>query len=312
MAPAGAPDSGQERFRHSALIHRTPEEYLGGVLSVIEQGLAQGEPVIVAIPPARLELISGHLNGKRKGLELVDITELGRNPAWIIPALQRRLEPHRARHVYLVCEPMWPGRSPDEIEEVILHEALSNSAFADRQLTALCPYDATSLEDRVIQAAMRTHRLIAGNGHQTNSDFDETLLVERLQQPLPPLPAHGQRKTFSASSLGAVRTLVADQASTAGLAPTRSADLVFAVNELATNSIRHGGGSGELELRVTPERVVAEVRDKGRIADPLVGRVTPDEARFEGLGLWLVNQMCDLVQVRSGAAGTTVRVSLDR
>jgi anti-sigma regulatory factor (Ser/Thr protein kinase) len=118
--------------------------------------------------------------------------------------------------------------------------------------------------------------------------------------------------SFTSSDLGALRSLVAEQGAGAGLDPARSADLVFAVNEIATNSVRHGGGQGELELWTDHQRVVAEVRDRGEIRDPLVGRVNPDEARFEGLGLWLVNQMCDLVQVRSGDGGTIVRVHVGR
>jgi len=53
------------------------------------------------------------------------------------------------------------------------------------------------------------------------------------------------------------------------------------------------------------------VHDVGRITDPLAGRVRhgPDDS---GHGLWLVNQVCDLVELRSGDAGTTVRMHMRR
>jgi hypothetical protein len=276
-----ASDPRQDGFRHCALIHHTREQYLRGVLEFAEQGLEGGGPVIVAAPPQQLEAITGGLNGHGDALELLDIHELGRNPAWIIPALQRRIESHRGRRVYVMCEPLWPGRSPEEIEEVILHEALCNRAFATHPLSWLCPFDAATLESDVLEEAKRSHHLLAANGDgQANPDFSEEIFRERLEKPLPPLPLRGHRMSFTASLLGALRTLVAEQAQAADLAPARSADLVFAVNELATNSIRHGGGSGELELWITPRRVIAEVRDRGRIADPLVGRINPHEDRF--------------------------------
>ena len=46
----------------------------------------------------------------------------------------------------------------------------------------------------------------------------------------------------------------------------------------------------------------------GHLADPLTGRLTPPLDAPGGRGLYLVNQLCDLVQVRSSPQGTTVRV----
>lgn len=313
MTRARSGANGDGPFRHLALIHRTWEEYLRGVLDLIEQGLADGGEVIVAVPQERLESIAGRLDGQRHGVELIDMRELGRNPAWIIPALQRRMERHRGRRAYIVCEAAWPERSPDEIDEVILHEALCNTAFAGEEITAMCPFDAEALDPAVIEEAKRTHQLLAADGTgKASPAYTSQAAHERLERPLRSLPSEGTSMIFSSSELGAVRALVAEQASGAGLDPARSADLVFAVNEVATNSIRHGGGKGELQLWAAPERMVAEVRDRGKIRDPLVGRVNPDNAHFDGMGLWLVNQICDLVQLRSSDAGTTVRVHIGR
>jgi anti-sigma regulatory factor (Ser/Thr protein kinase) len=53
---------------------------------------------------------------------------------------------------------------------------------------------------------------------------------------------------------------------------------------------------------------VVEVEDEGLIEEPLVGRIRPDHTQLSGRGLWLANQLCDLVQIRSGMHGTTVRL----
>jgi hypothetical protein len=50
------------------------------------------------------------------------------------------------------------------------------------------------------------------------------------------------------------------------------------------------------------------VLDAGRVDDPLVGRRPPRPDSDSGRGLWMANQLCDLVQLRSGDGGTAVRV----
>ena len=55
--------------------------------------------------------------------------------------------------------------------------------------------------------------------------------------------------------------------------------------------------------------VLVEFTCPGRLTDPLAGRRRPDPLGGGGMGLYLVQQLCDLVQIRTGPAGTTVRVS---
>jgi anti-sigma regulatory factor (Ser/Thr protein kinase) len=88
------------------------------------------------------------------------------------------------------------------------------------------------------------------------------------------------------------------------------ADLVTATSELAANSVMHGGGSGTLRLWRENGTLLAEVEDRGRIEEPLVGRLRPGIAQEGGRGLWLANRLCDLVQIRSGERGTVVRLHI--
>ena len=85
---------------------------------------------------------------------------------------------------------------------------------------------------------------------------------------------------------------------------------MLAVNEAAANSIVHGGGHGVLRTWSENGSLVCEVRDRGRITDPLVGRRRPPLDATTGRGVWLAHQICDLVQLRSGADGTVVRVHM--
>jgi hypothetical protein len=57
-----------------------------------------------------------------------------------------------------------------------------------------------------------------------------------------------------------------------------------------------------------PGAVIVEFGDSGHLTDPLTGRLTPPMDADGGRGVYLVNQLCDLVQLRSSTDGTTVRV----
>jgi anti-sigma regulatory factor (Ser/Thr protein kinase) len=105
-----------------------------------------------------------------------------------------------------------------------------------------------------------------------------------------------------------VREDVVGHACQAGVPAERTADLALALHEVAANSVEHGHGEGRLRIWREDDALVCEIRDVGRISDPLVGRTLPAWDDEGGRGLWLANQLCDLVQVRSGDAGTTVRV----
>jgi anti-sigma regulatory factor (Ser/Thr protein kinase) len=132
--------------------------------------------------------------------------------------------------------------------------------------------------------------------------------AEPFVAPLPDPPGEPAELGFELVSLAEVRELVAGHAEAAGLDPARTADLVLAVDEVATNSLRHGGGRGTLRIWRDERALVCEVRDTGRIEDPMAGRERPALERDGGRGLWMVNQLCDLFQLRSFPSGVVARL----
>jgi hypothetical protein len=56
--------------------------------------------------------------------------------------------------------------------------------------------------------------------------------------------------------------------------------------------------------------VVGEVVASGRIDDPLAGRRRPAASAPDGRGLWIINQLCDLVELRSRGLRTTLRMHM--
>ena len=112
------------------------------------------------------------------------------------------------------------------------------------------------------------------------------------------------------SDLSQVRALVLRRAREAGLTESRANDLVLAVSETAANTLRHTRSPGTLVIWHDADEVVCEIRDEGRITDPFAGQHKPPPDASGGHGLWLVRQVCDLVELTSDASGTTVRMHM--
>jgi anti-sigma regulatory factor (Ser/Thr protein kinase) len=128
----------------------------------------------------------------------------------------------------------------------------------------------------------------------------------------PPLPEPTRvdlELDFDLTMLSEVRGMVRAHADRLGLTPERVSGLELAASEIATNSVLYGGGQGHLRCWADGNTFVCELRDAGRIEQPLVGRTRPTPGQTSGDGLWLAQQLCDLVEIRSGAAGTVVRIS---
>ncbi|WP_406072677.1 ATP-binding protein [Micromonospora sp. NBC_01638] len=116
---------------------------------------------------------------------------------------------------------------------------------------------------------------------------------------------------FDQAQVTEIRHSVTSCAHASGLHGQRLDDFVLAINELITNAVRHGGGRGWLRLWQESGLLVCEVADHGHgISQQRLGdrsRPAPDTAG--GWGLWLARELTDNMEVSTGTAGTTVRVT---
>ena len=210
-----------------------------------------------------------------------------------------------------IWEPAWPARSTVELLEVIRHEALCNLAFRGREMTIVCLYDTSRLTSDVISDAERTHPVVLSSGYQraSSSYLGPGQLPPGCDDPLLPPAQDTVFVTFD-GHLGPVREFSASQARAAGLDSARAGDLVLAVSELAANAIGHAAGGGVVRSWRTADEMLCQVEDDGHIADPLAGRRLQPADAPGGHGLWLVNRVCDLVERRTGPAGTITRLHM--
>lgn len=297
-------------FQHEALIYEGPEEYLEGTVPFLRGAIEAGEPAMVAVGRSQREWIEDELGEAAEGVRFADMETLGRNPAWIIPFWREFVDEAGGGPVRGIGEPVWAARTPAALDECQRHESLLNVAFdPGASWSLLCPYDAGSLGEEIIDKVACSHPHIHRDGRQEESFAFEPAL-DAFAGELPPPASTPEAMAFGLTELGEVRHCVAATAEAAGMDALAVADLVTATSELAANSVMHGGGSGKLRLWHEEGRLLAEVEDRGRIEEPLVGRLRPDISQEGGRGLWLANQLCDLVQIRSGDRGTTVRLHL--
>jgi anti-sigma regulatory factor (Ser/Thr protein kinase) len=305
-------DCASEGYRHEALFYSGPDEFMAGTLSFLRDAVAGGEPTLVVLAAPKIEALREALNGDADQVIFADMSDVGTNPARIIPAWQQFVAEHsgKGRRLRGIGEPIWPERSPAELAECQRHEALLNVCFDDPDFWLLCPYDTTALHPEVIDEARRNHPIVSMRGvPEPSTSFPGVeALAAPFEEPLPDPPADAALMYFERTALHGVREFVADHASRSGLDADAVADLVLTVHELATNTLAHGGGEGTVCIWDEPGAVVCEIRDRGRIVDPLAGRIQPSMDLPGGRGLWLANQLCELVQIRPFQDGGTVRV----
>jgi anti-sigma regulatory factor (Ser/Thr protein kinase) len=308
-----AQETSAHSFCHETLFYAGEDRFLEGTLPFINDALAAEEPVLVAVGTAKIELLQEALGNATELVRFTDMHLLGNNPARIIPAWRQFLteEAPTGRGVRGIGEPIWPGRSEAELGECQRHEALLNVAFDDGQgWRLLCPYDVERLDGQVIEAARHSHPFIVQNGARHRSHAYLQSAPDPFDGTLPAPTTVPEELAFTRARLGTLRRFVSGRAADMLLDASRIESLVLAVNELATNSVRYGGGCGTLRIWREDETLLCEVRDRGHIEEPLVGRIRPSASQLSGRGLWLVNHLCDLVQIRSAPTGTTVRVHM--
>jgi len=311
-----APDlEGQrEPFEHWGLLYQDAAHYVAVVTAFVRSALAAGQPVLVAVPGRNLDLVREEMGQEADRVRFADMAVHGRNPRRIIGGVLLAFAgAHPNRRVSIVGEPIWPGRTAMEYPACVAHEALINEAFAGRDAAILCPYDARRLTAAALADAARTHPLLTDGARTWSSDaYGEPLqTAAEAEVPLVAPPGFASLMPFADQyDLADVRRFVVDRARANGLTEEQIGDLTAAINEIVANTVEHTAGAGRVALWRENGLLVCQVDDGGRLRDPLAGYVPPGPEADRGRGLFLVNQLCDLVRIHARDDGTTIRVQM--
>jgi DcmR-like sensory protein len=299
-------------FVHQALLYTGESGFVDGTLPFIQAALTRKEPILVAVGVPKIDRLRSRLRDAAEAVHWIDMAGIGGNPARIIPLWTH----FAARHgdgglVWGIGEPIWAGRTAAELVESQRHEALLNVAFAGGPaLRLLCPYDTAALDSAVIAEAHRSHPLIVDGGSEwPSTDYLGTKAsAAPFESPLPEPVGEVQVIALADVSPLAIWRFVAHQASDAGLGSSQTDDMVVSV-VAASESLAQGGDHGTLRIWRDLEALICEVRYPGQLGDPMAGRKWPSSGD-QGGGLWVANQLCDLVELRSFRTGAVARLRM--
>jgi anti-sigma regulatory factor (Ser/Thr protein kinase) len=298
-------------YDHAAFLYQSEREYVDRLVQFIGDGLELQEPILIAVPGDRLASLRPALGKTGAAVTMADITDFGRNPGRILAGQLAFVERHTGQRVRIVAEPAWAGRSAFEYLACMQHEALANIAFAGTDITGLCPYDASCLDESVLADVRLTHPQIWQDGSRRHCpEYAVDAALDQCNQPLATSVAAVTHTVEQAGDLAGARRCGERYSRLLGMSADRVADLLLIATELATNSLDHAGGACRMAFWYENGYVVCEARDMGYWADPLAGRRPPEAGSPGPYGLFVVNAIADLLRTHSTAAGTTIQAYL--
>jgi hypothetical protein len=309
-------------YRHEALVYRGQQGFLDAVVPFILDGIDRGQPVLIAVIAPRIAALRAALGSAADEVHFLDMAELGKNPARIIPAWREFVERHTTidpddpdspvvSPIRGVGEPVWVGRRHSEIEECQFHEALLNLAISpDTPLWLLCPYDADALGVDVIDEAHRSHpAIVESDSYRGSTTYGGAYHVGSLfGLELPPPVGPVRLLVVNGDDGHLVADWVRRWAEASGLGGQRAGRLASGIRTITQASVTRPGHSEVLQLWQDGSALICQIHDAGHVQDPMIGRHPAGTDTPRGLALRTANDLCDLVQVRSGPGGTTVRV----
>jgi MEDS: MEthanogen/methylotroph, DcmR Sensory domain/Histidine kinase-like ATPase domain len=298
-------------FRHEALLYAGTDDFVAQAIPIVTRALEAGEPVLVALDTMKMGRLRDRLGGSAsRAVGWTDIRGIGGNPARIIPLWHHVVGRHRGGgRLWGFGEPVWAGRSPAELVEAQRHEELLNLAFAEAPgFTLLCPYDTEGLAPDVLREAHRSHPFMAGGGSPSDvACLGPDTMAAPFRALLPEPGSEPSELEVDGAPGPGVRRLLAEHAAAAGVDAARTDDLTIAIAAV-THGLRRPDRPSRLRLWEEPGAVVAEIGDLAGVDDPLAGREWPPPSQGPSRGLWLANQLCDLVQLRAVDGGAVVRL----
>ncbi|WP_432981512.1 anti-sigma factor RsbA family regulatory protein [Dactylosporangium sp. CA-233914] len=301
---------------HQALVFDSAAAFLAAAVPFVTEGVHRGDTVLAITSAANEELLREHIGGTAEHVTFLSAVDWFDSPGRTLDAHHRRIDalPGTTGILRVLSEPVWEGRDPLETSEWGRYESVLNVALADARAWLMCGYSSRSLPTAIVDDARRTHPALAV-GAQSEASIayaDPASYYAEHNGPLLPRPGEGVERLADFADMAPVRQFVADHATRLGVPAERLADFALAVNEVATNAVRHGAGHGDARLWATDRRVICEITDPGRATDNFLGFLRADPGGGQGHGLWIARQICDLLEMRTGSGGTTVRLHIRR
>ena len=299
---------------HEAMFYGSDEEFVGALVPFVRDGLERGDAVVAAVTAVNVGLLRDALGADASPVSFIDRDGWYTRPSTTLAGWQRWLTGVTGRghrHMRIIGEvgfgdtaghPTWTR-----------YEAALNDVFAQAPAWIVCPYDERVLPAAVLRDARRTHPATfhperrASDGYLSPEQF---LLA--VPEPVPPATGPPVISLEMTGEVAPARAAVSALIATNGWSGLdRADDLLLALSEIITNSIRHGRGRRHLRVWLHGRTVTCEVADDGHgPTDPLVGYRPPGTDTVGGRGLWIAHQLCDALAVLHRDGETVIRFAV--
>lgn len=301
-------------FTHSAFLYDADSAYATTLGDFVRDGLERGEVVAVAAGPRGIGLLRDALADHAGSVRFLPAEEWYVRPVRTIAGWARILRAAAAGgspFVRLIGQIPYAG----PYDPWLRFESALNRSLAELNGHLLCPYDRRVLPTALVTAAIRTHPRVHDGDWRDSATYESPeVFLTGLPEPFWPVAGEPVLAAPIDDAVAGLRARIREAAAAGEwLPPDRVQTLVLAISEIATNGIRHGGSHRELRIWVTADAVVGEVTDDGTPGPgPLAGYLPPRPGEVGGMGLWLVQQLCDSLAIHQGDGVTRVRFALLR
>jgi anti-sigma regulatory factor (Ser/Thr protein kinase) len=299
---------------HETGFYRSDAEFRELIVPFAEEGIAAGEPVILAYDARKSGLLRSWLTDP-SAVEFVVGKTMYAAPARAIAAYRRLFESHVATGAgqIRVAGELPQLSNGGRIDGWDRYEAAVNTVWDDLPVWGRCLYNTTTTPAAVLDVVRRTHPYIVSPAgqrqvsrlYQDPSAFEGLPYVPDPLEDSPPLaelvnrPAAEARHALARIAPGRIPD-------------TTLEDMLIGVTEAVANAQHHGSPPATVRIWAAPDSVVVTVHDTGPgPADPLAGLVpsssSPSDRRL-GLGLWVIHQLDVDVTLKRASDGFTVRL----
>ena len=305
-----------EGLLHNALVHDTDEQLLTAAVPFLRSGIDQGGAAVAVCNERQSTLLSDALRDDR--VQFLPGGGQYRRSTMALDGYRRMMEEALSEgvsRVWLVSDTDF-GQNPLVWQEWARYEAYVNRALAAFPLTTLCLYDVRRLPAEALRYGLMTHpRLVSGAVSEPNHNYLDPHAFARAMPPADEqIEAQPSMRAVLHDRMALSRLREDFRAAMAqvGTDPEPREEFIAAFSEVAANALVHGLPPVWVRLWATQQRLACTVSDHGTGFDNEFAGYLPEDPyglASSGRGLWLARMLCDRVEMWSGPAGFTVRLS---
>jgi transcriptional regulator with XRE-family HTH domain len=164
-------------LNHQVLVYRDDDSFLAATGPFLAEGVARSEALLAVTTARNIEALGKWLGKGARQVAFVEANTWYSAPVAAMKAFRAFLDDERAqssRWARIVGEPVWAGRSHEEIRVWNQYESLVNLAFGPMPVTVLCPYDERSVDPEIVATARLTHpRILDGRASEDNPSYQD-------------------------------------------------------------------------------------------------------------------------------------------